>query len=626
MEDNLQLNTNSYVHMNSQNYAPSTPIVGTNLSDLYQRSNAGTNSGSNSGVRPYRITNQSNINRPPGTNRNVKIHNCHVRDVGLEQKTPASVEWTRVSGTITANGPTSVSVKEGYQFRTFTAGGSSQSADVNNIQENDTVYVWDDGNISMIGCQPQCIKINNCYNTSLTLQMSTDGRNWQDFMIDGQAVVIYGQSPITVDIPGGVFLRLTDKNIISGIYRVPVDPLGLERFPVQVFFRTNGTTSTSTCQTDTSEIIVHNCYNVSVSVEVQDNSGFRTIADLAANSFSDALQVKEGGQVRLVNTSQNIRSGTFTVTERSQTVIYFRTDGGISHTTCKTNISVNAFNCGAVNLQVQVRGTEGDDWVTISGVAVAGQRTRLQVRGGSQMRLVSADESFTSQTFNIPQNQSDVPDTIHFRKDGQISAVGCEMATGPPRFMPPTMPPVMPLTMPPTMPPGNGLVTLLTINNCYSMVMTLQNRINGQWVDFTINIPPVTTVNIPAGGNVTIPVMENIVLRLISMDGKTISGVANLTSPIPAEIFFRSDAHVSTNSCKLPCSTISNCYDFHMTLQEQLTNGTWQNISPEVTLCAKESVDIVDTLWLATNHADVAIVPTINCIIFLYIIDICGLT
>ncbi len=613
MEDKLQLNIDLSSNMHSQNYYPSTastPIMGTTLDNLYQGSNSMPNPVSN--VRFNTGFNMGSRANSTGGSRNIKIHNCHVRDVGLENKAPASVEWTRVSGTITSNFPTKVNVKEGYQFRTFTEGGSSQPVDVNNVQENNTVYVWADGNVSMIGCQPQCININNCYNMTLNLQMSTDGRNWQDFMVDGQQVVVYSQTHITVDIPGGVFLRLIDTNIISGIYRVPVDPSGLERFPDQVFFRTNGTVSTSTCQNDMSEVVAHNCYSVPVSIEVKDNAVFRTIAELDANSFSETLQIKEGSQVRLVNRSMNIISGIFTVTKRGETVIYFRTDGTINHTTCRADISVNVFNCGAVDLQVQVRGTEGDDWVTVSSVVVAGSSTTLRFRAGSQIRLVSADESFTTQVFNVPQKQSDVPNAIHFRRDGQISVVGCEVPpsippTGiPPAGIPPTIIPpagipptgIPPAGIPPTIIPpgarlGNGLITLLTVNNCYSMTMILQNRKNGQWQNFTPNGQEVT---IPAGNFVVVPVPGNITLRLISMNGSTISGVIILTGTISAQIFFRSDGHVSTNSCKLPCSHISNCYDFHMTLQEQLINGTWQDVTPEIKLCAKESVDIVLTV------------------------------
>ncbi len=83
------------------------------------------------------------------------------------------------------------------------------------------------------------VTINNCFNSNLNLQSSTDGKTWKT--INGTTV--NAKSSSTVSMEQGLFIRLANSNetTTSGTFTVPNTATST------VFFQSNGDVSTTTC-------------------------------------------------------------------------------------------------------------------------------------------------------------------------------------------------------------------------------------------------------------------------------------------------------------------------------------------------------------------------------------------
>lgn len=290
----------------------------------------------------------------------VTINNCNARFGTIEVFRTDTDIYAPLKGIprIPGNGGSAtVTLPDGTRIR-LDYGPNNDPSSPFSIPNQETVNVsfLDDGTPSTDQMCPTApppvilviINMFNCYTQNLFAQELKNNvwTNILDTVPPGGVpppLVVDANSIGLAAINNGTQIRLVndDMSIISAIFTVP-NTTSISK----VFFRTDGTASTTTCvlggslpppPTGSSNITVNNCFDTSLNIQASPNGNTWTDVSGPSVSTDDSrtVVIQQGFKVRLANSDETTISGTFTVPTSSTSTVFFQSGGGVSTSSCE---------------------------------------------------------------------------------------------------------------------------------------------------------------------------------------------------------------------------------------------------------------------------------------------------
>ncbi len=208
----------------------------------------------------------------------------------------------------------------------------------------DEIFFLVNMNTNTSGCPgTSSVKINNCNDFVMNLQIMNADGDWVPVQIDGQNVTIPASGSNTVTLPQGGTIRLSNISggAISAEYTIPATTTD------QIYFLADNVAASTFSCTAVTSVTLNNCFTVNMNLQILDASNNWVLVQISgttvsiAPSGSSVPALPQGSVIRLINDGENIISGQFTVPQSSRSTVFFRSDNTVSTSSCTDPVNGN---------------------------------------------------------------------------------------------------------------------------------------------------------------------------------------------------------------------------------------------------------------------------------------------